>query len=79
MLVGRLIVCAAFVLIGLTAPADGYSIGAANSSAWIRRRSPNRAPALARRRHQVRTAHLHFKWSAIPLTPATTNSPGTLF
>ena len=24
-------------------------------------------------------AHLHFKWSAIPLTPATTKSPGTLF
>ena len=78
-LVGALIVLAALVSVGLTAPADGpFAIGL--RPAFFRLDAESRAHALGLDVDiKFGTAHLHFKWSAIPLTPATTNSPGTLF
>ena len=81
-LFGTLIVFAAFVSVGLTAAADGpFTIGL--RPAFFRLD----AEALAESRAhalgldvdiKLGTLHLHFTWSAIPLTPATTKAPGTL-
>jgi hypothetical protein len=81
-LLGTLIVFAALVSVGLTAPADGpFTIGV--RPAFFRLD----AEALAESRAHALgldvdikfgTLHLHFQWSAIPLTPATTKAPGTL-
>jgi hypothetical protein len=81
-LVGTLIVFAALVSVGLTAPADGpFTIGL--RPAFLRldpeALAESRAHALGLDVDiKLGTLHLHFKWSAIPLTPATTNAPGTL-
>jgi hypothetical protein len=76
------IVFAALVSVGLTAPADGpFTIDV--RPAFLRLD----AQALAESRANALgldvdikfgTLHLHFQWSAIPLTPATTKAPGTL-
>ena len=81
-LAGTLIVVAALVSVGLTAPADGpFTIGV--RPAFFRLD----AEALAESRAHALgvdvdikfgTLHLHFQWSAIPLTPATTKARGTL-
>ena len=82
-LVGTLIVLAALVSVGLTAPADGpFAIDL--RPAFFRLDAASLAESRAHALGldvdiKFGTAHLHFKWSAIPLTPATTKSPGTLF
>jgi hypothetical protein len=77
-----LIAFVAFVSVGVTAPADGpFTIGV--RPAFFRLDPDAVAEARA---HAVGldvdiklgTMHLHFKWSAIPLTPATTKSTLTL-
>jgi hypothetical protein len=81
-LAGTLIVVAALVSVGLTAPADGpFTIGL--RPAFFRldpeALAESRAHALGLDVDiKFGTLHLHFKWSAIPLTPATTKAPGTL-
>jgi hypothetical protein len=81
-LAGTLIVFAALVSVGLTAPADGpFTIGL--RPAFLRldaeALAESRAHALGLEVDiKFGTLHLHFKWSAIPLTPATTKAPGTL-
>jgi hypothetical protein len=77
-----MIVFAALVSVGLTAPADGpFTIGV--RPAFFR----FDADALAESRAhalgldvdvKLGTLHLHFQWSAIPLTPATTKAADTL-
>jgi hypothetical protein len=81
-LVGTLILVAALVSVGLTAPADGaFTI---DIQPVFLRLDPasiaeSRAHALGLNVDiKFGTMHLHFKWSAIPLTPATTKSSGTL-
>jgi hypothetical protein len=81
-IVGTLIALAAFVSVGLTAPADGpFTIGL---HPVFFRLDPeavaeSRAHALGLDVDiKLGTVHLHFKWSAIPLAPATTKSPETL-
>ena len=81
-LIGTLIVFVALVSVGLTAPADGpFTIGV--RPAFFRLD----AEALAESRAHALgldvdikfgTLHLHLEWSAIPLTPVTTKSAGTL-
>jgi hypothetical protein len=81
-LVATLIACAALVSVGLTAPADGlftidvHPVFLRLDPAAI---AESRAQALGLNVDvKFGTLHLHFKWSAIPLTPGTTKSPGTL-
>lgn len=80
--IGTLILFAALVSVGLTAPADGpFTIDV--RPIFLRL---DAASVAASRAHALGldldvtfgTLHLHFTWSAIPLTPATTNTPGTL-
>ena len=81
-LVATLIACAALVSVGLSAPADGpFTI---DVQPVFLRLDPS---AIAESRAyaldlnvdiKFATLHLHFKWSAIPLTPTTTKSPGTM-
>jgi hypothetical protein len=80
--VATLIACAALVSVGLTAPADGpFTI---DVHPMFMRLDPvaiaeSRAHALGLNVDiKFGTLHLHFTWSAIPLTPATTKSAGTL-
>jgi hypothetical protein len=78
---GTLIVIAAFVSVGLTAPADGpFTIGL--HPAFFRLDpeavAESKAHALGLDVDiTLGTVHLHYKWSAIPLAPPTTKSPGT--
>jgi hypothetical protein len=81
-LVGTLIVVAAVVSVGLTAPADGpFTIGV--HPEFLRLDPESVAESRARALGldvdvKFGSLHLHFKWSAIPLAPATTKSPGDL-
>jgi hypothetical protein len=81
-LVGTLIVFAALVSVGITAPADGpFTIGV--RPAFLRldaeALAESRAHALGLEVDiKLGTMHLHFQWSAIPLTPATTKAADTL-
>jgi hypothetical protein len=81
-LVGTLIVFAALVSVGLTAPADGpFTIGF--RPAFFRldpeALAESRAHALGLDVDiKFGALRLHFTWSAIPLTPPTTKAPGTL-
>ncbi|MGH9139607.1 MAG: hypothetical protein ACRD2I_00545 [Vicinamibacterales bacterium] len=81
-LAGTLIVLAAFVSVGLTAPASGpFTIGVRPAFFQLDPEAiaDSRARALALDVDvKFGSLHLHFKWSAIPLTPATTKSPRTL-
>ena len=81
-LVGTLIVFAALVSVGLTAPADGpFTIGVRPVFLRLDPASiaESRAHALGLDVDiKFGTLHLHFAWSAIPLTPATTKPAGTL-
>jgi hypothetical protein len=80
--VGTLILFAALVSVGLTAPAEGpFTIGV---RPMFMRLDP---VAIAESQaHALRLdldikfggLHLHYQWSAIPLTPATTKAAGTL-
>ena len=81
-LVGTLILLAALVSVGLTAPADGpFTI---DVQPVFFRLDP--ASVAASRAHALAldvdvkfgTLHLHYQWSAVPLTPPTTKTPGTL-
>jgi hypothetical protein len=81
-LVGTLIVLAALVSVGLTAPPDGpFTIGV---RPVFFRFDP--ASIAESRAHALGfdvditcwTMHLHFAWSAIPLTPSSTKPTGTL-
>jgi hypothetical protein len=81
-LVATLILLVALVSVGLTAPAGGpFTIGV--RPAFFRLDPESIAES---RGHALGldvdvtlgTLHLHFKWSAIPLTPSTTKSPGAL-
>jgi hypothetical protein len=73
-----LIALVALVSVGLTAPADGpFTIGL--RPAFFRLDPDAVAEARAHAVGldvdiKVGTMHLHFKWSAIPLTPTTTKS-----
>jgi len=66
-LLGLLIVFTALVSVGLTAPADApFAIGV-------------RAVFLGLDIDiKIGTSHLHYNWSAIPLTGATTKAPASL-
>jgi hypothetical protein len=81
-LVATAILLVALVSVGLTAPAGGpFTIGV--RPAFFRLDPESLAESRA---HALGldvdvtfgTLHLHFKWSAIPLTSSTTKSPGTL-
>ena len=81
-LVATLIVCAAFVSVGLTAPADGpFTIGI---RPVLFRLDP--ASIAQSRAHAFGldiditfgSLHLHYAWSAIPLAPVSTKPSGTL-
>jgi hypothetical protein len=81
-LVGTLILVAALVSVGLTAPADGpFTI---DIQPIFLRLDPasiaeSRAHALGLNVDiKFGTMHLHLEWSAIPLAPATTKSTGSL-
>jgi hypothetical protein len=80
--IGTLILVVALVSVGLTAPPDGpFTI---DVQPVFFRLDP--ASVAASRAHALGldvdikfgTLHLHYKWSAIPLTPATTTPPGNL-
>jgi hypothetical protein len=82
MLVGTLILFTALLSVGLTAPADGpFTIGV---RPMFMRLDP--AAIAESRAHALRldldikfgALHLHYQWSAIPLTPATTKPAGNL-
>ncbi|HEX3644806.1 MAG TPA: hypothetical protein VHT95_04320 [Vicinamibacterales bacterium] len=81
-LIGTLILFAALVSVGITAPADGpFTIGV--RPAFFRldaeALAESRAHALGLEVDiKLGTMHLHFQWSAIPLTPATTKAADTL-
>ena len=81
-IVGTMIALAALVSVGLTAPADGpFTIDL--QPAFFRLDpeavAESRAHALGLDVDiKLGTVHLHYKWSAIPLAPATTKSPETL-
>jgi hypothetical protein len=81
-IVGTLIALAAFVSVGLTAPADGpFTIGLHPVFFQLDPEAvaESRAHALGLDVDiKLGTVHLHFKWSGIPLAPATTKSPETL-
>jgi hypothetical protein len=81
-IVGTAIMIAALVSVGLTAPADGpFTI---DVQPVFLRFDP--AAIAESRAHALRlnvdikfgTLHLHYTWSAIPLTPTTTKSAGAL-
>ncbi len=81
-LVATTIACAALVSVGITAPADGpFTI---DVQPMFLRLDP--AAIAESGAHALGltvditfgTPHLHFTWSAIPLSPATTKSPDTL-
>jgi hypothetical protein len=81
-IVGTMIALAALVSVGLTAPADGpFTI---DLQPVFFRLDPeavaeSRAHALGLDVDiKLGTVHLHYKWSAIPLAPATTKLPDTL-
>ena len=81
-MVATAIALAALVSVGLTAPANSpFSI---DVQPMFLRMDPaaiaeSRAPALGLNVDvKVGALHLHFKWSAIPLAPATTKPTGTL-
>jgi hypothetical protein len=81
-LAGTLILFTALVSVGLTAPADGpFTI---DVRPMFMRLDPaaiaeSRAHALGLDLDiKCGPLHLHYQWSAIPLTPATTKSSGTL-
>ena len=77
--VGTLIALVALVSVGLTAPADGpFTIDLHPAFFRIDPEAvaESRAHALGLDVDiKFGTIHLHFKWSAIPLAPATTKSP----
>ena len=81
-LVGIIILCTALVSVGLTAPAGGpFTI--AVQPVFMRLDAAaiaeSRAHALAVNVDvKFGTAHLHFTWSAIPLTPVATKPTATL-
>jgi hypothetical protein len=81
-LVATLIVVAALVSVGLTAPADGpFTIGVRPAFFRLDPESiaQSRAHALALDVDVTfGRMHLHFNWSAIPLSPPTTKAPGPL-
>ena len=81
-IVGTLIAVAAFVSVGLTAPADGpFTIGLHPAFFQLDPEAVAESRAHALRLDvdiKLGTLHLHFKWSAIPLAPETTKSPDTL-
>ena len=81
-LVGTLIVIAPLLSVGLTAPADGpFTIGVRPAFFRLDPESiaESRAHALGLDVDvKFGTLHMHFKWSAIQLTPTTTKSQGTL-
>jgi hypothetical protein len=81
-LVGIVILCTALVSVGLTAPPGGpFTI--AVQPVFMRL---DAAAIAESRAHALTvdvdvtfgTAHLHFTWSAIPLTPMATKPAGTL-
>jgi hypothetical protein len=80
-LLGTLILFTALVSVGMTAPADGpftidvHPVFMRLDAAAI---AESRAHALGLTVDvKFGTLHLHFTWSAIPLTPATTKPAGT--
>jgi hypothetical protein len=81
-LVATMIALVALVSVGLTAPADGlFTIGL--HPAFFRLDpdavAQSRAHALGLDVDiKLGRVHLHFKWTAIPLAPATTKSQETL-
>jgi hypothetical protein len=81
-LIGALIVVAAVVSVGLTAPAEGpFTIGVHPDFFRLDPESvaQSRASALGLDVDvKFGSMHLHFKWSAIPLAPPTTKSPADL-
>ena len=81
-LVATLIVLVALISVGLTAPAGGpFTIGVRPAFFRLDPESivESRGHALGLDVDVTfGTLHLHFKWSAIPLTPSTTKSQGTL-
>ena len=81
-LFGTLIVIVALVSVGLTAPADGpFTIGVRPAFFRLDAEALADSRALALGLDvdiKFGTLHLHFQWSAIPLTPATTKARGTL-
>jgi hypothetical protein len=80
--VGTLIVFTALVSVGLTAPPDGpFTLGI--RPVFLRVDADAIAESRARALGldidlKLWNLHLHFAWSAIPLTPASTKSVGTL-
>ena len=80
--IGTLIGLVAFVSVGLTAPADGpFTIGV--RPVFMRLDAvaiaESRAHALGLDVDiKVGTLRVHYQWSAIPLTPATTKPAGNL-
>jgi hypothetical protein len=81
-LAATLIILTALVSVGLTAPADGlFTIGIRPVFFRIDPAAiaESRASALGLDIDiRLWTLHLHFAWSAIPLTPASTKSTGSL-
>jgi len=81
-IVGTMIALVAFASVGLTAPTGGPFTIALHPAFF--RLDPDavaesRAHALGLDVDiKLGTVHLHFKWTAIPLAPATTKSPETL-
>lgn len=81
-LIGTLILLTALVSVGLTAPADGpFTIGVRPAFFQLDPESiaQSRAHALGLDVDiKFGALHLHYKWSAIPLMPATTKAPSNL-
>ena len=81
-LVATLIVLAALVSVGLTAPAGGpFTIGVRPAFFRLDPESiaQSRAHALGLDVDvTLGRLHLHYNWSAIPLAPPTTKAPGPL-
>jgi len=81
-LIGALIALTALVSVGLTAPADGpFAIGIRPAFFQFDAEAiaESRAHALGLDVDvKFGALHLHYKWSAIPLMPATTKSSGPL-
>ena len=79
---GTLIFVAAIVSVGITAPADGpFSIGV--RPVFLRLDAQSVAESRAHAFGldvdiKCWSLHLHFAWSAIPLTPASTKASATL-
>jgi len=81
-LIGALILLTALVSVGLTAPDDGpFTIGVRPVFFQLDPESiaQSRAHALGLDVDiKFGALHLHYKWSAIPLMPATTKAPSNL-